>query len=117
MQEFADTLDITVKSGIAYEMMMRGFGFYVTFILMLLLVAGMYLGVSQTNPENSGFYGATVLYLVSISELFQWTLKQIIATEGIMVSAKRMKMLETIESEQELRTSYDREIGLCVDAD
>ena len=60
---------------------------------MFLLVSGMYLGVSQTTPENSGLYGVTLLFLVSLSSLLEWTLKQIIATEGIMVSAKRIKML------------------------
>ena len=79
MQEFADTLDITVKSGIAYEMMMRGFGFYAALILLLLLVAGMYLGVAQTTRENSGLYGATIVYLVTIVSVLQWTLKQIIS--------------------------------------
>ena len=61
-------------------MMMRSFGFYVTLILLLLLVAGMYLGVAQTTRENSGLYGATIVYLVTIVSVLQWTLKQIIST-------------------------------------
>ena len=74
-------------------MMMRAFGFYDSFILMFLLVVGMYIGVAVTASNKSGLYGVTILYLVSICELFQWTLKQILSTEGIMVSAERMRKL------------------------
>ena len=95
MQQFSENINSITKSGIAYEMMMRGFGFFDSFILMLLLVLGMYLGVAFTSPNQSGLFAITILYLVSICELFQWTLKQIIATEGIMVSAERMRKLET----------------------
>ena len=44
--------------------------------------------------------------------MFQWVLKQIIATEGIMVSTERMKDLEDIEAEKDLRTEYDCHVGL-----
>ena len=77
-------------------MMMRGFGFYVSFIFMLLLVAGLFLGVSTSTPSTSGLYAITILYIVAICTIFQWTLIQIFSTEGTMVSAERMKVLETI---------------------
>ena len=49
MQSFAKSLDTTIKTGIAYEMMMIGFGFYVVFIIMILMTTGMFLGVAQTT--------------------------------------------------------------------
>ena len=61
-------------------MMMRGFGFYVSLIFVFLLVACLFLGVSASTPATSGFYAITILYIISICELFQWTLKQILAT-------------------------------------
>ena len=70
---------------------MRGFGFNVTMIICVLVVIGMFLGVARTTPENSGLFGVTVVYLTTLSEVFQWTLRQIIATEGIMVSAQRIQ--------------------------
>ena len=61
-------------------MMMRGFGFNVTMIICVLVVIGMFLGVSRTTPDNSGLFGVTVIYLTTLSGVFQWTIKQIVST-------------------------------------
>ena len=88
MQEFSDTLNRTIKAGIAYTLILRAHQFYISLIFMLLLVIGMFIGVSQTTHQN--IYGVTIMYLVSINQLFQWVLRQIIATEGIMLSTERI---------------------------
>ena len=61
-------------------MMMRGFGFNVTFILMFLMVIGMFLGVSLTTPENSGLYGVAILFLLTLTLLFEYAINYFITT-------------------------------------
>ena len=54
----------------------------------------MFMGIANTTPENSGLFGVTIVYLTNLSAVFQWTLKQMIATEGLMVSAQRIQDMQ-----------------------
>ena len=61
-------------------MVSRGFGFYETIASILLMAAGMAMGVEVLHHTNAGHYGEAVVYLTKISELLQWILRQIIST-------------------------------------
>ena len=80
--------------------MMKSFGFYTTLIVLVLLSIAMFMGVAQTTPQNSGLYGVTIIYIVNLGDVFQWVLKQIIATGGIMISAERIRAFSNLEEEK-----------------
>jgi hypothetical protein len=42
----------------------------------------------------------------------QWILRQIITIESLMVSAERILQFANLDKEKELRTDYDKTIGL-----
>jgi uncharacterized membrane protein len=71
-------------------MVSRGFGFYETITTIFLMMAGMLMGISQITAANSGLYGVTIVYLITISDVMQWILRQLILVESLMVSAERI---------------------------
>ena len=83
-------MDQQVKSSIGFDMVSRGFGFYETIFSIILMMAGMFLGIAVINHNNVGHYGVAVLYLIGICEILQFMLRQIISTESYLVSAQRM---------------------------
>ena len=43
------------------------------------MTAGMVLGIHVLHQANTGHYAVAVLYLITISEVIQWILRQIIS--------------------------------------
>jgi ATP-binding cassette, subfamily C (CFTR/MRP), member 4 len=87
IQAFSTTINNSTKAAIGFDMVSRGFAFYSTLIGILLMLVGMMMGIAQTNSTNAGLYGVTVVYLITISDVLQWILRQIILVESLMVSA------------------------------
>jgi ATP-binding cassette, subfamily C (CFTR/MRP), member 4 len=78
MQEFSELINRSSKSAIGFDIVARGFGFYETILSIVLMLVGMMMGVSISNPDNSGLYGVAVIYLIAVSERLRWIMKQII---------------------------------------
>jgi hypothetical protein len=91
---------------------MRGFGFYQTILSIILLVVCIIVSIVQSDQNSSALFGIILIYLVSISECFQYYLMQILMVESMMVSAQRILRFLTLPHEKSLRTDYDCEIGL-----
>ena len=77
-----------------------------------MMAAGMMMGISLISFEERGLYGVTAVYLITICDMTQWILRQVILVESLMVSAERVLQFQLFEREKELRTPYDNEIGL-----
>jgi len=60
-------------------------------------MAGMLMGISQISAANSGLYGVTIVYLITISDVMQWILRQVILVESLMVSAERILKFDEFE--------------------
>ena len=72
-------------------------------LVLVFVVACMILGVAYSTKENSALYAVFAVYLLSVSERFQWLLRQFIAVQSFMVSAERMLQFENFKAEKELR--------------
>ena len=68
----------------------KAFAFYESFVSNSLMLAGLMMGIELISAENSGLYGVTAVYLVTISELMHWTLRQSLLVESLMLSAARI---------------------------
>lgn len=101
------------RSNICYKICGRGFGTYVSYFSIVILIVGYMAGVYNATPETAGLYGVSVVFLVQINDYLQWFLRQIIVMESIMVSVERSKRIVNEPSEKALRTDYDKEIGLA----
>lgn len=117
LQQFSHIINRSSKASICFDMVSRGFGFYSTIGSIALMFFAMILGVVSLREETRTLYGVTVIYLITICDLFQWILRQIITAESLMVSAQRILEFEHFQKENELRTPYDREVGLAEEVD
>jgi len=79
INKFTKLINNSTKASIAYDVVSRGFGFYIFFLGGIVLMAiGMEVGIQQSSPINSGLYGVTVIFLTQFSDLLQWSLRQAI---------------------------------------
>ena len=76
------------------------------------MAAGMALGVEVLHNTNAGHYGVAVLYLIKISEMLQWVLRQMISTGSYLVSAQRLLQFSKFKREKDFETPYDLEVNL-----
>jgi ABC-type multidrug transport system fused ATPase/permease subunit len=105
-------VDKASSAVIAFDVVSRGFVFYVTLGGIILMLIGMELGVWKSTPLNAGLYAVTVIFLVQFSEFVQIFLMQSISVESLMISSERAFQIINLQAEKELRNDYDREIGL-----
>jgi len=107
-EQFAEMLNRSIRSSLAFDLVSRGFGFYETIASIFLMAAGMVLGIHVLHQTNTGHYGVAVLYLITVSEVLQWILRQMICLESYLVSAQRILQFDSYDVEKALRTPYDR---------
>jgi len=75
------------KSYIGYDLISRAFGFYSTIFAILMFYVGTIISIQAMDSENIGYFCVTVVYLVPLTEYFQWIIRQMILSESLMVSA------------------------------
>lgn len=79
LQKFTKLINNSSKASIAFDVMSRGFAFYVSLVGGIILMAiGMEVGIQQSSPNNSGLYAVTVIFLVQFAEALQFFLRQTI---------------------------------------
>ena len=71
----------------SFDIVSRGFGYYVSLISLVLFAIGLQVGIFEVNKEIPGYYGVSIIFLVNFVEYFQWMLRQIITTESLMISS------------------------------
>ena len=71
-------MNTSTKCAIGFDMVSRGFGFYETITATILMFIGMMMGIGLITTENSGLYGVSIVYLITISDVMQWILRQVI---------------------------------------
>jgi hypothetical protein len=67
------------------------------------MLVAMYVGISQSTSATAGLYGVIIIYLFDFCDNYQWFLRQIIASESMLVSFERARQVVGLPSEKELR--------------
>ena len=62
-------------------------------VSLVLFAIGLQVGIFEVNKEIPGYYGVTIIFLVTFVEYFQWMLRQIITTESLMISSERANQI------------------------
>ena len=52
---------------IGFDVSSRGFAFYETIVSIILMLAGLMMGINLIAAEDSELYGVTAVYLITIS--------------------------------------------------
>ena len=71
-------MNTSTRCATGFDIVSRGFGFYEAITSTILMFIGMMMGISMINAESKGLYGVTIVYLITISDVMQWILRQII---------------------------------------
>ena len=100
MQQFSEIVNKSIKATFAFEIAARGFGFLQEVIMLVLFLAGTIIGLVSIPPSESGLFGVVVLYLVTVAIIHQWNMKQCTKIEGVIVSAKRIMLLQHLKQEK-----------------
>ena len=50
-----------------FDVVSRGFAFYETIIGIILMTAGLYMGINLIDAEDTSLYGVTAVYLITVS--------------------------------------------------
>ena len=104
LKSFSVIVNKATKATFAYDLVTRGFAFNSTVLTILLMFAGLCIGLISVNPD---LYAVTVIYLITINELLFALMREIIHVESSMVSAERILELEHLSREKEFRAPYD----------
>jgi len=93
LRDFTKAVNNMTRASLCYWNCSRGFGAYVSYFSIIVLIIGYMIGVYNSTIETSGLYGVSVVFLVQINDYLQWFLRQIIVMESVMVSVERAKLL------------------------
>ena len=66
------------RANICYWNCSRGFGAYVSYISIIILVIGYLIGVYNSTAQTAGLYGLSVVFLSQVNDMIQWVLRQTI---------------------------------------
>jgi hypothetical protein len=66
------------RANICYWNCSRGFGAYVSYISIIILVIGYLIGVYNSTTQTAGLYGLSVVFLSQVNDMIQWVLRQTI---------------------------------------
>lgn len=111
LKEFAKIVNNSFRSSINFLVCSRAFGVYVSYFSLVILMVGLIMGILNIQTDESslsssslaGLYGITVVFLLSINDNLQWSLRQANEMESNMVSAERSFVLKDLPSEKHLR--------------
>ena len=93
LNDFTKAANSLTRASLSYWNCSRGFGAYVSYFSIIVLIIGYMIGVYNATIETAGLYGVSVVFLVQINDYLQWFLRQIIVMESVMVSVERAKLL------------------------
>ena len=65
------------RANLCYWNCSRGFGAYVSYFSIIVLIIGYIIGIYNSTIETSGLYGASVVFLVQINDYLQRFLRQL----------------------------------------
>lgn len=61
---------------------------------------GWIMGIAIVTPETASLYSVSVLFLLQISEFFQWFLRQMMVFESVIISVERTFVVANLEPEK-----------------
>lgn len=107
MTELAKRLNESFKANISFWNISRAFGVYINYLTSVFLIIGWIIGIAVVTPETAGLYGVSVLFLLQMSDILQYFLRQLISLESTIVSVERTFVICDLPHEGQLRTDYD----------
>lgn len=83
-------------------------GVVISSIICLTIAVGLLMGISLI--ANTGEYAAMIVFLMTLLNILQWSFRNIINAESMMVSVARCFYLINVPHEKPPRTDYDSKL-------
>ena len=105
---FASLSNDSLRANLSFWVCSRIFGAYLSFMVLSIFVIGLMIGISNIENASSeatratlaGLYGVSIVVLVQISDYLQWSLRQTVSMESIMISVERSFLLKQLQPEK-----------------
>lgn len=105
---FASLSNDSLRANLSFWVCSRIFGAYLSFMVLSIFVIGLMIGISNIENASSeatratlaGLYGVSIVFLVQISDYLQWSLRQTVSMESIMISVERSFLLKQLQPEK-----------------
>ena len=111
LAKFHRAHDANARAYFAFVALGRWLGFRLDAICATVLIFGVFGAALAghynigANSTNAGLLGASLVYLIRLAGLFQWTVRQTAEMENVMVSVERLLQYTRIDSEAALTSS------------
>ncbi|EAR97613.1 ABC transporter C family protein (macronuclear) [Tetrahymena thermophila SB210] len=106
-QKFDELSDASLRSSVCYWYIIRAFGAYVHAFSCIAGIIGIFMLIAVGKSGSQ--VGQSIVYFLTMSDLIQWGLRQMIQTDVTMSSAQRILNMCEIDPEPALETSYDQQ--------
>ncbi|KAL4446518.1 hypothetical protein ABPG74_001259 [Tetrahymena malaccensis] len=104
-QKFDELSDASLRSSVCYWYIIRAFGAYVHAFSCIAGIIGIFMLIAVGKSGSQ--VGQSIVYFLTMSDLIQWGLRQMIQTDVTMSSAQRILNMCQLDPEPALETSYD----------
>ena len=108
--EINANLNSAYRANIFYSFSARVLGAYLSIIVTLAMVTGMFIGIRLTTPSTTGEYAFSVTFFIFCVDYVQWGFRQYINAESNMVSAERCFRMAEVQHEKPISTDYDQQL-------
>lgn len=98
LAEFAKKINESLRANLCLWSLSRGFAANISYVSVITIWLGWVMGVAIVSPETAGLYGVSVIFLIQITDIISWILRQIIVLEGMMVSVERTFIVANLRS-------------------
>ncbi|KAL4446519.1 hypothetical protein ABPG74_001260 [Tetrahymena malaccensis] len=105
--KFDELSDASLRSSYCYWYITRAFGAYVHGISCIAGIIGIFMLIAIGKSGSQ--VGQSIVYFLTMSDIIQWGLRQMIQTDVTMSSAQRIHNMCQLEPEPALETSYDQQ--------
>ena len=89
LSKFANRINSCFRANLTSRILSRAFGTAVNYSTITLMTVGWIIGIVIITPETAGLYGISVVFLIQICDHLQWSLRQLINLESLMLSVER----------------------------
>ena len=115
LNQFSKVINASCRGTIAFWNLSRAFGANVVYVSLIVMWIGWICGIIIVTPETAGLYGVSVVFLITVNDSLQWSLRQMIVSGSIMISVERTFLVADLPPEKELRTDYDEQHQITYD--
>ena len=90
LHRFFETLDVNFRCRFAFEIINRWFGFRLDLLTQLVVLLTTFIAAGTKGSVNAAYVSLSLVYVLQLTTLFQWTIRQSAEAESQLTSVERI---------------------------